>query len=121
MNTDDLIDRLGRDVRVVKHLPAPGMRTAAWLVWAAICIVVVAVMVVATMSSAGVTSTPLYLVQQSAALVTGITAARAAFASVIPGANNRERVLPAISAAVWVMLLLWASMRDLQASGTLGV
>ena len=28
MKTDDLIDRLGRDVTVAKPLPAPGMRTA---------------------------------------------------------------------------------------------
>jgi len=121
MNTDDLIDRLGRDVTVVKPLPGPGMRTAAWLVWAAIYLVIVAVTMFATMSSAGVMSTPLYLAQQSAALITGITAARAAFGSVIPGANNREQVLPAICAAVWTMLLLWAGMRDLQAFGTLGV
>src|SRR5262245_12045824 len=73
------------------------------------------------MSSAGVRSTPLYLVQQSAALVTGIMAARAAFVSVIPGSNNRVWVLPAIGSAVWAVSLLWAGVRDLQASGTLGV
>ena len=89
MKTDELIDRLGRDVTVARPLPAPGMRTAVWMVWAVGYLVVVAVMMFAVMSSAGVTSTPLYLVQQSAALVTGIMAARAAFASVIPGANNR--------------------------------
>ena len=85
MNTDDLIDRLGRDLTVAKPLPAPGMRTAVWMVWAVSYLVVVAMMMFAVMSSAGVTPTPLYLVQQSAALITGILAARAALASVIPG------------------------------------
>ena len=121
MKTDELIDRLGRDVTVAKPLPAPGMRTAVWMVWAVSYLVVVAVMMFAVMSSAGVTPTPLYLVQQGAALVTGIMAARAAFASVIPGANNRVWVMPAIGAAVWSLSLLWAGVLDLQASGTLGV
>ena len=121
MKTDELIDRLGRDVTVARPLPAPGIRTAMWMVWAVSYLVVVAVMMFAVMSSAGVTPTPLYLVQQSAALVTGIMAARAAFASVIPGSNNRVWVLPAIGAAVWGVSLLWAGVRDLQASGTLGV
>src|SRR5438132_3427528 len=78
-------------------------------------------MMFAVMSSAGATPTPLYLVQQSVALVTGIMAARAAFASVIPGSNDRVWVPAAIGAAAWGVSLLWAGVRDLQASGTLGV
>ena len=121
MNTDDLIDRLGRDVIVARPLPTPGMRTAVWMVWAVSYLVVVAVMMFTVMSSAEVMPTPIYLVQPSAALVTGIMAARAAFASVIPGSNNRVWVLPAIGAAVWGVSLLWAGVLDLQASGTLGM
>ena len=121
MKTDELIDRLGRDVTVARPLPTPGIRTAAWMVWAVIYLVVVAVMMFAVMSSAGVMPTPLYLVQQGAALATGIMAARAAFASVIPGSNHRVWVLPAIGAAVWGVLLLWAGVLDRQTSGTFGV
>ena len=121
MRTDELIDRLGRDVPVARPLPAPGIRTATWTVWAMSYLVVVAVMMFAVMSSAGVTPSPLYLVPQGAALVTGIMAARAAFASVIPGSNNRVWALPALGTAVWSLSLLWAGVRDLQASGTLGV
>ena len=121
MRTDDLIDRLGRHVTVARPLPTPEMRTAVWMVWAVSYLIVVAVMMFAVMSSAGVTPTPLYLVQQSAALVTGIMAARAALASVIPGANDRVWVLPAIGVATWAAALLWAGVLDLQASGTLGV
>jgi hypothetical protein len=120
MKTDELIDRLGRDVPVASPLPAPGIRTAVWMVWAVIYLVVVAVMMFAVMSSAGVMLSPLYLLQQGAALTTGIMAARAAFASVIPGSNNRVWMQPAIGAAVWGVSLLWAGVRDLQASGTLG-
>jgi hypothetical protein len=121
MRTDELIDRLGRAVTVAKPLPAPGIRTAMWTVWAVSYLVVVAVMMFAVMSSAGVSPTPLYLVQQSAALVTGIMAARAALASVIPGANTRVWAMPAMGAGVWGLSLLWAGVLDLHASGTLGV
>ncbi len=64
MKTDELIDRLGRGLRVARPLPAPGIRTAVWMVWAVSYLVVVAVMMFAVMSSDGVTPTPLYLVQQ---------------------------------------------------------
>jgi hypothetical protein len=121
MRTDDLIDRLGRDMTVARPLPPPGMRTAAWTVWAVSYLIVAAAMMFAVMSSAGVTPAPLYLVQQGVALVTGVVAARAALASVIPGGSDRVWVLPAIGVATWAAALLWAGVLDLQASGTLGV
>ena len=83
MKTDELIDQLGRNVTVARPLPAPRIRTALWTVWAVGYLVVVAMMMFAVMSSAGVTPTPLYLVQQGVALVTGILAARAALALII--------------------------------------
>lgn len=121
MRTDELIDRLGRDVRVASPLPAPAIRTAVWMVWAVGYLVVAAAMMYAVMSSVAVSLTPLYLVQQSVALVTGILAARAAFRSVIPGSNDRVWQLPMIGAAVWGVSLLWAGAGNLQTSGTLGV
>ena len=48
-------------------------------------------------------------------------AARAAFASVVPGSNNRVWAMPAMGAGVWGLSLLWAGVLDLQASGTFGV
>jgi hypothetical protein len=121
MRTDELIDRLGRDVTVVKPLSAPAVRTALWMVWAVIYLVIVAAVMFATMSAAGVTPARLYLFQQGAAFVTGLIAARAAFASVIPGESHRAWVLPAVAAAAWVASLLSAAALDLRSSGTLGL
>lgn len=121
MKTDDLIDQLGHNVTVARPLPAPGVRTALWAVWAVGYLVVGALMIFAVMSSARVTPTPLYLVQQGVALITGIMAARAALASVIPGAKARMWAMPAIGAGLWGLSLLWAGVLDLQASGTMGV
>jgi hypothetical protein len=120
MNTDELIDRLGRDATVASPLAAPGRRTAVWMVWAVGYLVVVAMLMLAAMSPAGVTTTPLFFVQQSAALVTSVIAARAAFASVIPGASNRVWMMPALGAGVWGLSLLWAGALDLQPVGKLG-
>ncbi len=120
MKTDELIDRLVRNVTVVKPLRAPRTLTIVWLLWGAVYLVVVAVMMLTMMSPARVTVTPLYLLQQGAALVTGIAAARAAFASVVPGASTRVWVHAAGSAAVWVVSLLWQGILDVHTSGTLG-
>ena len=121
MKTDDLIARLGRETTVVRPLPAAAKRTAVWLAYGAIYVMVSSAMILAMMSRRGAAVTPLYLLQQGAALLTGIAAARAAFVSVVPGERNRAWILPAITGALWVVSLLWASVLDLQASGTLGI
>jgi hypothetical protein len=121
MNTEDLIDRLGRDATIAKPLPTPGRRAAVWLLWGAIYLIVLTVMKFAVMSSSRLTATPLYLLQQGAALVAGITAARAALASVVPGAQNRVWGPPLVSGALWIALLLWEAARNLRAVGTTGV
>ena len=123
MRTDELIDRLGRDVTVAQPLPARGIRTAMWTVWAVRFLVVVAVMMFAVMSWAGRDANPTLsgAAKCGVDIAKGIMAARAALASVIPGTSSRVWVLPAIGAAVWGGSLLWAGMLDLQASGTMGV
>ena len=99
MKTDELIDRLGRDATIVTPLPAPNRRAAVWLLWGAIYLTLFAVMKFAVMPSAGLTVTPLYLLRAGAALLTAITAARAALISVIPGAQTRVWGPPLASAS----------------------
>ena len=121
MNTDDLIDRLARDSTAVSPMPAPGIRTAIWLLWAVLYLVFVAVLIRIGMSVGCLAVTPLYLFQQGAALAIGITAARAAFLSVIPGTSTRSSVLVYVSAAVWVASVLWQVAVDRRTVGTVGL
>ena len=121
MRTEDLIERLGHESRVMQRLLSPEMRTAAWMVWCVIYMVAVALVMFAAIVTGGVRLTPLYLLQQAAALVTGITAARAAFASVIPGLPRPMWRMPTIAAIVWISLLSWQAVSDVQAYGTLGL
>ena len=121
MNTDDLIDRLARDSTAVTPLPTASIRTAMWMVWAVLYLVIVAVMMRIAMSAGGVTVTPLYLVQQGAALAIGISAARAALLSVIPGTSTRSSALVHVAAAVWVASVLWQVAIDRRTAGTVGL
>jgi hypothetical protein len=120
MKTDELIARLGREAAAVTPLPSPARRTAVWLACGALYVTVSSVMILAAMSGTGTAVTPLYLLQQAASLLTGITAAGAAFASVVPGASDRVRRLPVIAGALWIGSVVWASVLDGQASGTVG-
>lgn len=121
MNTDDLIDQLGRNATPTPPLRAPSWRTAAWMLWSVVYMAVVAIAMFAGASATGIMITPLYLLQQGAAVMTAITAARAAFGSVIPGAAARLWAPPAVSAGVWLALMLWNAMLDVRAAGTLGI
>jgi hypothetical protein len=120
MKTDELIDRLGRDVTIVTPLRAPGRRTALWLLWGGLYLALFAVVKFGVMSTGGLAVTPLYLVQQGAALLMGITAARAALASVIPGAPGRVWGPPLGCGAVWIASLLWGVAVDVRVLGTFG-
>ena len=121
MNTDNLIARLGREVTLVRPLPAPGVRTASWAAWAGLYLGLMAVMKIVTMSPDGVVLTPLYGLQQAAALAMGITAARAALRSVVPGEGARHWRLPGVAAGCWLALVLLSVTRDVQVFGSLDV
>jgi hypothetical protein len=121
MNTDDLIARLGREVTLVKPLPAPAVRTAFWAAWATLYLGLMAATKIVTMSTDGVPLTSLYVLQQASALTMGITAAAAALRSVVPGAGARYWRLPGIAAGAWLALVLFDVIRERQQSGSLGI
>ena len=105
MNTDGLIERLSANVDPVRPLAAPWIRSAVWL---AIATPYVA-LVVAMMTPRGDLSAKLsdfrYLLEQTAALSTGIVAAAAAFASIIPGYDRRIALLPLAPLSIWLASL----------------
>ncbi|NYS23887.1 DUF1109 family protein [Rhodobacteraceae bacterium 2376] len=62
-----------------------------------------------------------FLLEQGAALATGVAAAIAALALTIPGAPMLLRLLPVIPAAVWVGTLSLGCLRDWAQMGAAGV
>jgi hypothetical protein len=84
-------------VEPVRPLARPWIRTADWLL--------VAIPYVALSPRADLISKASewrYVIEQLAALATGITAATAAFATVIPGYDRKFLFFPALPLAVWL-------------------
>jgi hypothetical protein len=102
MDTEKLIERLAEAVVPVRPLSRPWIRTAAWLL-VGIPYVALVVLVVSPRADLIAKATQWrYLVEQLAALTTGIAAATAAFATTIPAYDRRILFLPALPLAIWL-------------------
>ena len=119
-DTEMLIRELAGQTPRVRPLARPWARAAAWLGIA----VPSALLVVVVMSVHGDWVSRLLLPrvvsEEAFALATGILAAVAAFASVVPGYDRRVLFLPLVPLALWLGGLGQSSMRDwlqLTASG----
>src|SRR5688572_28608827 len=102
MDTERFIHALAEDVEPVRRLARPAQRT---IVWAAVTVAYLAVLVL-VMSPRGdlgaKVSEPRFLIEQTAALLTGLAAAAAAFATVVPGYRGTTVWLPMVPLSVWV-------------------
>lgn len=102
METVRLIRLIADSAEPVRPLPRPIIRT---ILWAAISLAYVG-LVVSVISPrddlAAALADPRYLIEQLAALATGITAAAAAFATTIPGYSRRAFLLPVAPLLVWL-------------------
>ena len=108
MNTNDLIQRLSRDLTPVTPLWRPGRRAFAWLCAAAVYVAVLTVLLAKTGPPIELTSPRVWL-PHLAAIVACLLASWAAFASVIPGHSRRPAVWAAIGALVWIASVTVAS------------
>jgi hypothetical protein len=100
--TDDLIHRLTADASRVRPLGRPWTRALLWCAGALVSVVLV--------DWAWSRGTPLalsidsrFVWEQGAALLTGLTAAAAAFATVVPGRSRRLVWLPLAPLAAWLV------------------
>jgi hypothetical protein len=120
MKTDDLIRRLGTDLKPVRPLAPPWQRATIWLLGAGAYLT--AVMLLAWLRRGVLVTGDLpYVVQQVAVVATAVAAAFAAFVSVIPGVNRRLLMLPLVPGAVMIAMLGLSCLNDLQLQGTLGL
>jgi hypothetical protein len=111
-DTETLIGQLAGRTPPVRPLARPGVRAAAWLAIA----VPSALLVVVTMSAHGDwvsrLLTPRVIGEEVFALATGVLAAIAAFASVVPGYNRQVLFLPLVPLVLWLGGLGQSSVRD---------
>ena len=121
MKTEDLIDELGRELNPVRRLRPPGRRAAVWLLCGGLYVAAMVTIAWVRRGSLGVEANAPYVLQQAALASTGVLAALAAFASVIPGSTSRARVALALSLGVMMVALAWGTLRDVQQFGSAGV
>jgi hypothetical protein len=105
MDTDRLIERLAGKAGPVQRLAVPWIRTAMWFAIAAPYIALVVVMMPPRGDLFAKLWDVRYLLEQAAALSTGIAAAVAAFTSIVPGYDRRISLLPLVPLSVWLASL----------------
>jgi hypothetical protein len=111
MNTNDLIEELAKNLAPVEPLWRSGRRAAVWLIGAAVYVGVLVLAMSEPDGAANLIDASVAL-PQLAAIVTGVLAATAAFASVVPGRSMRVLVWPAIAALVWLGTLIIGARLD---------
>ncbi len=115
--TDNVMGRLIDQLTPVKRLPSPSRRAAAWLALGLPYVALVVLVMSPRSNLAAQFSDTHFVVEQIAALVTGVTAAIGAFASIIPGYDRRAIFLPFLPLAVWLASLGEGCLQILTADG----
>jgi hypothetical protein len=122
MTTEDLIDRLGHELRPMKPLASPGRRASLWLACAIAYVAVVVIQAWIRHGAIGATADLPYVLVQTTVASLGVAAALVAFASVVPGRSaSRARGVAVVAATVMIAALGWGVVRDLNTVGTLGL
>jgi hypothetical protein len=120
LNTNTLIESLALRAEPVSRLLAPWRRTALWLALSLLYVGVVAALHLAATPLPGPIGFSLVL-EQAAILATAVTAAIAAFSSVVPGRDRRLALIPLIPLAIWLATLGQGCLSDWQAAGAAGL
>ncbi len=120
VETNQLITRLATDCQAVRRLNAPWQRTALWLTISLLCVATVTAVQLAGRDVIEGIDTRM-AVEQAAILVTGLTAALAAFSTAVPGRDWRISLLPLIPLGVWLASLGEGCMYDWSRLGADGL
>ena len=121
MDIDHLIQQLAEQVQPVARLLAPWRRTVVWL--AASLLYVSTVVSAYLWADGGLPASiePRLVLELAAILATAVTAAIAAFSSVVPGRDRRFLLLPLIPLSVWLATLGHSCLQAWQVLGTAGL
>jgi Negative regulator of sigma F len=121
MDIDHLIQALSDRAQPVTRLHAPWRRSAYWFAASLVYVgIVVAACVFASGGLPGSIEHRLGL-ELAAILATAITAALAAFSSVVPGRDRRFLLLPLVPLGLWLATLGHGCPQDWQVLGSAGL
>ena len=121
MHTNDLIAQLAQRAKPVARLLPPWRRAARWLAASVVYVGIVAA--ACLLASGGLPGSiePRLVLELAALLATAITAAIAAFSSVVPGRDRRFLLLPLIPLGLWLATLGQGCLQDWQVLGDAGL
>jgi hypothetical protein len=100
--TEKLIQDLSRNLQPVRPLSRPWIRTAMWLAILSPYVAIVLLLMGAQQSLPARMSDTRFLIEQTFAFATGVTAVMAAFASMIPGQQARFWTWPLLPLMGWL-------------------
>lgn len=101
-NTEELVRRLAEHLEPVRPLPAPWVRTGVWLALAVPYVALVVLVISPRGDLLSQMSDVRFVIEQAAALATGMAAALAAFVTVVPGHNGKVVALPLLPLGLWL-------------------
>jgi hypothetical protein len=119
LETSQLIHELAGRSQPVRRLASPWRRAAVWLAISAVY--AVAVIFIQPLPFSQWRMEPRFAIEQIATIATAVTAAIAAFWSVVPGSDRRWVLLPLVPLAVWLMTLGETCVRDWRLLGWAGL
>jgi hypothetical protein len=111
--TDRIIEQITRTGLIAKPLTSPWRRTAIWFASSLPFLAVVCLMWPSEAVLLPATHGGSFIVEQAAALLTGVTAAIGAFATTIPAFNRRLLMLPVLPLSVWLVTVGRGCVRDI--------
>src|SRR5260370_18761413 len=112
MDTGELIRLLAEGCEPIRPLPRPWTRTAEWLVVALLYVALIAFVVSPRADLGAKIFDWHFVVEQVLALATGIAAAVAALATIIPGYSRKLLALPLLSLSIWFASFGQAYVQD---------
>lgn len=117
METDDLIRRLAGDAAPVRPLRAPWQRAVYWLLLSAPPVLLIVWWHGLTGKAGMAAADPRMIVEFAAIVATALTAAFAAFASLVPGMDRRWLWLPLLPFSLWLATIGQGCISDYAAMG----
>jgi hypothetical protein len=120
VKTDELIIQLASKPGRTRRLAPPWQRSVLWLAISAVYAAFVIYLRPDGFSGSGI-SDPRFVIEQIATLTTAVTAAIAAFCSIVPGYDRRWLLLPIAPLLVWLAALGEGCVHDWLDWGSLGL
>lgn len=120
-STEQLIRDLAGTARPVRPLARPHVRAGVWLALSLIYVAAIMFVMPPRDDLSMKLHDPLFIIEELAALATGVAAAAVAFVTVVPGSSRRSAWLPLLPFAIWLGSLGPGCIRELMQLSPFGI